>query len=46
MENQLVKRFHRHVARIVVITDDFAENLCPHTLEFCFVERRVLEYVG
>ena len=46
MENQLMEGLHGHVAGIVVIADDLAENLRPDPLNLLFVECRVLKHVG
>jgi len=46
VKNQLVEGLHGHIPGIIVIADDFAEDLRADPFEFLFVERRMLEHVG
>ena len=46
MKNQLMEGLHGHVAGIVVIADDLAEDLRPDPLNLLFVECGVLKHVG
>jgi hypothetical protein len=46
VKNQLVEGFHRHVSGIIVITDDFAEDLRADAFDFLLMKRRMLEHIG
>ena len=46
VKNQLMEGLHGHVAGIVIIADDLAEDLRADPLKVLFVECRVLKHVG